>query len=101
MLTSNLNSISRMNYLIILIPRYSRNWITFDMASDINITTLWELILSYRYIGCDRHCEIINIINKISANEIKGKKKKKKRKICKLIHNKIINEYKLTVFLTF
>lgn len=79
MFTSNLNSIVRMNYLIILIPRYSRNRITIDMASDINITTLWELILSYRYIGCDRHCEVINIINKISANEIQEKKKKKEK----------------------
>lgn len=79
MFTSNLNSIVRMNYLIILIPRYSRNRITIDMASDINITTLWELILSYRYIGCDRHCEVINIINKISANEIQKKKKKKEK----------------------
>lgn len=79
MFTSNLNSIVWMNYLIILIPRYSRNRITIDMASDINITTLWELILSYRYIGCDRHCEVINIINKISANEIQEKKKKKEK----------------------
>lgn len=79
MFTSNLNSIVWMNYLIILIPRYSRNRITIDMASDINITTLWELILSYRYIGCDRHCEVINIINKISANEIQKKKKKKEK----------------------
>lgn len=101
MLASNLNSIVRMNYFIILIPRYSRNRITIDMASDINVTTLWELILSYRYIGCDRHCEIINIINKISANEIKEKGKKKREKYVSLIHNKIINEYKLTVFLTF
>lgn len=79
MFTSNLNSIVRMNYLIILIPRYSSNRITIDMASDINITTLWELILSYRYIGCDRHCEIINVINKISTNEIQEKKKKREK----------------------
>lgn len=79
MFTSNLNSIVRMNYLIILIPGYSSNRITIDMASDINITTLWELILSYRYIGCDRHCEIINVINKISTNEIQEKKKKREK----------------------
>lgn len=85
MFTSNLNSVIRVNYFIILIPRYSRNRITIDMASDINITTLWELILSYRYIGCDRHCEIFNIINKISTNEIQEKKKKKREKCVSLI----------------
>ena len=59
-LTGNLNPIVRMNQLVVLVPRHSRNRISIDVASDGDVAAFRELILSYRYVGCDRHCETID-----------------------------------------
>lgn len=50
------------------------------MARDGNIASLGELILSYRYVGCDGHCEITDIIIKyLQINPNKNKEKKTKK----------------------
>lgn len=49
-----------MNQIVILEPRYTRNRITIDVASDANIAAFGELILSYRYVRGDRYCEKMN-----------------------------------------